>query len=115
MSDKGEDVNARSDRRHFDMSEMLHSYIFPAIFMAATAYLTVNVTLATMGVELENVKQDIIEDRQLRTIMYANQLEVAKMLEWQKSHRAYDEMTAREIDKIWTFMGDLKSQVERTR
>lgn len=115
MSDKGEELNVRSDRRHFDLSEMLHSYIFPAIFMAATAYLTVNVTLATMGVELENVKQDIIEDRALRTIMFTNQLEVAKMIEWQKSRREYDARTAKEIDKLWNFVGDLKTQVEKGR
>lgn len=82
------------------MLSVLQSYVIPVILSIVSAYMSVQITISTLELDVDYIKRDIALQKNLLEQSRENQLELRARSVWMTNREATDERQNEAIERI---------------
>lgn len=109
------DLNA--DRRKFDAMTLLQNFVMPAIIASVSAYVSVQVTMSVLSLEVEYLKRDFAELKLITEVLRENTAELRARGVWMEAKNKDDERQDRDIEliksdnlRLWQFVHKMERE-----
>lgn len=104
-------INLNNDNRKVDGMQILEKFVFPAIIAAGSAFLSVQITLSTLALDIDYIKRDV--DRQSTSLTKVTQLQldvIALQIEVKNANANVDALSI-SVDRLRDRLRALENEI----